>query len=73
MMSYPQLRAPYDGAMDDPKLTRRVTVQLPDAMRHFSREGPAVKLIALLICKLPSLFAAAGAAFVAASKALGWW
>jgi len=42
-------------------------------MRHFSREGPVVKLIALLICKLPSLSAAAGAAFVVSGKALGWW
>jgi len=32
-----------------------------------------VKLIALLICKLPALCAAAGAAFVVGGKALGLW
>jgi hypothetical protein len=59
--------------MDDTKPSRRVSVQLPDPMRHFSREGPVVKLIALLICKLPALFASAGAALVVGGKAFGWW
>jgi hypothetical protein len=59
--------------MDDTKPTRRVSVQLPDPMRYFSREGPVVKLLALLICKLPALFAAAGTAFLVGAKAFGWW
>jgi hypothetical protein len=59
--------------MDDTRITRRVSVQLPDPMRHFSREGPVVKLIALLICKLPALCAAVGAAFIVGGKAFGWW
>jgi hypothetical protein len=59
--------------MDKTTPTRRQRVLLPDHMRYFSREGPVVKLIALLICKLPALFAAAGAAFVVGAKAFGWW
>ena len=59
--------------MDDIRLTRRVTVQLSDPMRHFSREGPVTKLVALLICKLPALIASTGAVIAAVLKVFGWW
>ncbi len=56
--------------MRDSKPSRLPSVQLPDHLRHFSRDGPFVRLVALLICKLPSLFSACAVALLAASKLL---
>ena len=36
-----------------------IKVQMPDTLRHFSRDGPGVRLLALLILRLPYILATA--------------
>ena len=59
--------------MDQAKTPRQIRLQIADPMRHFSRDGPAVRLIALVICKLPHLLMGAAWLVAAMGKALGWW
>jgi len=52
--------------------TRRSLVTLPDPMRHFSRNCAVVKLLALLITRLPAILLALGPALWS-GRHLGWW
>ncbi|MGI9216629.1 MAG: hypothetical protein ACR2JA_06475, partial [Hydrogenophaga sp.] len=56
-----------------PSPTHRQVVVIPDAMRHFSRDGPFVRLLALLIIKLPLILAASAGPVYWLGRTLGWW
>jgi hypothetical protein len=58
--------------MDTQKPTRRLNINAPDPLKHFSRDGPWFRLAALLICKLSSIIFAAVVAYFF-GKARGWW
>jgi hypothetical protein len=47
----------------------RIQLQLPDPLRHFRRDSPGVRLLALALCKLP--IAAVVVFFVGVGR--GWW
>jgi hypothetical protein len=59
--------------MDTKSLSaNKQVVFMPDALRHFSRDGPFVRLLTLLIIKLPLiLFASAGLVYWL-GKSLHW-
>jgi hypothetical protein len=59
--------------MEEIKPVRSIRIELPDQMRHFSRNGPVTKLLALLICTLPRLVAASAAMAAALGRLIGWW
>ena len=46
---------------------------VPDALRHFSRDGPFVRLLALLIIKLPLILVASAGPVYWLGKSLRWW
>lgn len=48
-------------------------VLVPDALRHFSRDGPFVRLLALLIIKLPLILMASAGPVYWLGKSFRWW
>jgi hypothetical protein len=60
--------------MDKPP-TRTVVVQRHDRLKHFSRDGPVIKLIALFFLQLPAILIGAGSfvgACLSVAKVAGW-
>ncbi len=58
--------------MDSPNPRPQLVIQQADHLRHFSREGPLVKLAALLLILLPAILTAAGLLAFAVLKIAGF-
>ena len=61
---------------DDRRPSTPIKVQFPDELKHFSRDGPVVRLLALLICRMPKIilaFGSLGSVAVAVLAYLRWW
>jgi hypothetical protein len=50
---------------------KRPSKQSSDELKHFSRDGPAVRLLALFVCKLPMILSASGVGYAIAK--LHWF
>lgn len=60
--------------MDKPQPRRPlVSISASDPLKHFSRDGPLVKLAALLISRAHVIIWSMGIATAAVTKALGQW
>jgi hypothetical protein len=56
-----------------PSTAQKQIAPMPDALRHFSRDGPFVRLLALLIIKLPFILAASAGLLYWLGRFLEWW
>jgi hypothetical protein len=58
--------------MNTPK-PPRLRLQLPDPLRHFRRDPPFVRLLALALCVVPFVVVPLAAMALAYGAAWGWW
>lgn len=58
--------------MNQPK-PPRLQLQLPDPLRHFRRDSPGVRLLALALCMVPFVVVPLAAMAIAYGAVRGWW